>query len=251
MESKKKFMGRSMIKYLAVLLMTGNHIAAVFLREKSLAYQILTDLGYFTAITMCFFLVEGYSYTRSKKKYGIRLAVFALLSEIPFCFAFAERGIISFKGMNMIFTLLLCFLMCLAYDKISDITLRNIIAAFLVIVSVFGDWAIIAPAAVIFFIKAKRKNSSINIAYIKTITLMWVIELIEDLSEAGFDGHKIFQMIFSATCAISGPVLSWFIITKFYNGREEARFKSFNKYFFYIYYPLHLIVIGIIRLQIS
>ena len=33
---------------------------------------------------MCFFLVEGYRYTHSRKKYALRLLIFALISQVPY-----------------------------------------------------------------------------------------------------------------------------------------------------------------------
>ncbi len=54
-----------------------NHIANIFLEPGTLLFEIFVDVGYFTAITMCYFLVEGYGYTRSKEKYGKRLLLFA------------------------------------------------------------------------------------------------------------------------------------------------------------------------------
>ena len=85
-----------------------NHIANIFLEPGTFLFEVMVDVGYFTAITMCYFLVEGYGYTRSKEKYGKRLLLFALISEIPFCLAFTEEGTISFVSMNMLFTLFLC-----------------------------------------------------------------------------------------------------------------------------------------------
>lgn len=84
---------------------------------RYLPFEVMVDVGYFTAITMCYFLVEGYGYTRSKEKYGKRLLLFALISEIPFCLAFTEEGTISFVSMNMLFTLFLCFLILYAMEK--------------------------------------------------------------------------------------------------------------------------------------
>ena len=54
-------MNRDMIKMIAMVTMTLNHYAAVFLESGTILYELLTDIGYFTAITMCYFLVEGYS----------------------------------------------------------------------------------------------------------------------------------------------------------------------------------------------
>ena len=102
-------MNRDQIKYVAMFTMLLNHIANVFLEPGTFLFEVMVDVGYFTAITMCYFLVEGYGYTRSKEKYGKRLLLFALISEIPFCLAFTEEGTISFVSMNMLFTLFLCF----------------------------------------------------------------------------------------------------------------------------------------------
>ncbi len=102
-------MNRDQIKYAAMFTMLLNHIANIFLEPGTFLFEVMVDVGYFTAITMCYFLVEGYGYTRSKEKYGKRLLLFALISEIPFCLAFTEEGTISFVSMNMLFTLFLCF----------------------------------------------------------------------------------------------------------------------------------------------
>lgn len=42
-----------------------NHIANVLLPENTILWEAFIDIGYFTAITMCYFLVEGFYYTHS------------------------------------------------------------------------------------------------------------------------------------------------------------------------------------------
>ena len=61
-------MNRDVIKYIAIITMTLNHISNIFLDPDTLLGEALLDIGYFTAVTMCYFLVEGYHYTHSKKK---------------------------------------------------------------------------------------------------------------------------------------------------------------------------------------
>ena len=37
---------------------------------------------------MCYFLVEGFYYTHSRRKYGERLLIFAGISQVPYMIAF-------------------------------------------------------------------------------------------------------------------------------------------------------------------
>ena len=60
-----RVLNRDVIKYIAVTAMLLNHIANIFLVPGTLWYEVLVDIGYFTAITMCYFLVEGFRYTHS------------------------------------------------------------------------------------------------------------------------------------------------------------------------------------------
>ena len=138
-------MNRDQIKYVAMFTMLLNHIANVFLEPGTFLFEVMVDVGYFTAITMCYFLVEGYCYTRSKEKYGKRLLLFALISEIPFCLAFTEEGTISFVSMNMLFTLFLCFLILYAMEKIPSGTRQTLCILGLVFASAYSDWAFLAP----------------------------------------------------------------------------------------------------------
>ena len=63
-------LNRDQIKYIAVFTMLLNHVANIFLQPGTFACEALKDIGYFTAPVMCWFLVEGYRYTRSVKKYA-------------------------------------------------------------------------------------------------------------------------------------------------------------------------------------
>ena len=55
MESKP--LNRDIIKYIAMFTMLLNHIANVFMDKTTFLAQAFIDIGYFTAITMCYFLV--------------------------------------------------------------------------------------------------------------------------------------------------------------------------------------------------
>lgn len=57
--TEKPGLTRDAIKYLAIFTMLLNHIANVLLPENTILWEVLVDIGYFTAITMCYFLVGG------------------------------------------------------------------------------------------------------------------------------------------------------------------------------------------------
>ena len=82
--TEKPGLTRDAIKYLAIFTMLLNHIANVLLPENTILWEVFIDIGYFTAITMCYFLVEGFYYTHSRRKYGERLLIFAGISQVPY-----------------------------------------------------------------------------------------------------------------------------------------------------------------------
>ena len=63
-----RLLNRDAIKYIAVFTMLLNHISAIFLQPGSLLGESFRVIGYFTAVTMVYFLVEGYRYTHSHKE---------------------------------------------------------------------------------------------------------------------------------------------------------------------------------------
>lgn len=112
-----QILSRDFIKYIAMFTMLLNHAGHVFLTRGTLLYEILEDIGFFTAPVMCFFLAEGYDYTRSRVKYGLRLFLFAILSQIPFQLALGQRGL------NMIYTLFCCYLILVVMERVGSRTL--------------------------------------------------------------------------------------------------------------------------------
>lgn len=104
---------------------------------------------------MCYFLVEGYGYTRSKRNYAARLLVFAILSQLPYQLAFPDYGMAGFVQLNMLFTLLLCFLVLLVQETVHDRVLRGVCIVLLICASLFCDWALLAPIFTLLFSWAK------------------------------------------------------------------------------------------------
>ena len=241
----QKGLSRDAIKYIAMLTMLLNHISTVFMQPGHLLSELFLDIGYFTAITMCYFLVEGYRYTRSKKRYALRLGIFALLSEIPYCLAMTEGGILEFCGMNMLFTLLLCFCVLLVLDKVQNRAFKVLLIAGLTALSLFSDWALLAPVFTLLFAWSTGSKGKTEAAFGLSALLFGL------MSYAGGIGRFSagVNLLYAAGC-MAGILLAGIVIVFFYNGKRAERGRNFSKWFFYLFYPVHLLVLGIIRIAL-
>lgn len=83
-------MNRDIIKMLAMATMLVNHIANVFMPAGAPLTNLCLYIGYFTAVTMCYFLVEGYGYTHSKTQYAGRLFGLNLAGSWPYFTPFSS-----------------------------------------------------------------------------------------------------------------------------------------------------------------
>lgn len=120
---KYKVLSGSALKLIAVISMLIDHTAFVLLGEDApvlcqmgshrlTLYDTMRFIGRIAFPIYCFLLVEGFLHTRDPKKYGGRLFLFALISEIPW--NLEHTGHIFYAQQNVFFTLFLGFLgLCL------------------------------------------------------------------------------------------------------------------------------------------
>lgn len=233
-----RVLNRDVIKYIAMIAMLLNHIANIFLVPGTLWYEVLVDIGYFTAITMCYFLVEGFRYTHSRKQYALRLFGFGVVSQVPFSMAFAQNGILEFQDFNMMFTLFLCLCILLCIETIRNRFLRGVLIVLLIFGSLFCDWALLAPVFTLLFAWAGGNRTRQKAAFGAAALLYGGM--------AGLGSGQVWEAV---GCAV--PILvSAFVILYLYNGRRAARGRTFYKWFFYAFYPAHLLVLGLLRLAV-
>ncbi len=240
---------RETIKYMAVAAMVLNHFAYIFLIEGSFLYEVFTDIGYFTAITMCFFLVEGYGYTSSKRRYGVRLGVFALVSQVPYMMAFSGEGLMEFHSLNMIFSLFICYLILVAFDRIYDVNLRFFVVSALALVSLICDWSLFAPAFVLLFIWAGESKERRDMVFQVSAAVFCVFNFVSRLGQCPVLDNILYSLGNSV-----GIILAGVVIVYCYGGGcapKGSRSAKFSKWFFYIFYPTHLLVLGLIRMALK
>lgn len=242
-ETKWKVLDRDMIKYIAMFTMLLNHISTIFMKSGEFLSEIFLNIGYFTAIIMCYFLVEGYQYTHSKKKYACRLMIFALISELPYCLAFTGNGILEFCGLNMLFTLFICFCILFSIERITNVALKITSIVVLILLSLVSDWALLAPIFTLLFIWANGSKNKTKVAFVISIILFGLFNFIGGIGRFSFITNILY-----ALGSIVGVAFAGVTIIYFYNGKRMKQGRVFSKWFFYWFYPVHLLVLGIIRI---
>ena len=226
-------MNRKILKYIAVIAMIIDHCALVFVGTGKPLGVAMRLVGRLTAPIMCYFLVEGYMHTRSKKKYGKRLFAFALISQIPFIFLVA--GYFWVMKLNMIFTLFFCFMILLCLEKIDSIPLKVICILGLGYMCYYCDWGTVAPLWVLVFYIFRDDKKKMVIFYLIACAF-WVVRCCSVAVSGGSEWYSVWWQ--------AGSVLALPVIYS-YNG-EGGKPSKFSKWFFYWFYPVHLLVLGII-----
>lgn len=220
------------IRLLAYGLIPALHVAGkdTVAERWNQAFWILRSVGRMAFPIYVFLLTEGFCHTRNRRRYALRLGVFALISEIPFDLLVYGK-IWDTHSQNVFFTLFLGVLMLTAVDWIG----RNTDAAH----SQYRQMVVVVGAALL----AWFLRTDYDAAGIMLIAVLFWFRLIPDT--ACLAGFVLMAAAEFRPVYIPGLAVSFFLI-RCYNG---TRGSWKGKWFFYLVYPVHLLVLyGISRL---
>lgn len=232
-------LNRDVIKYIAMVTMLLNHIAHVFLARGTVLHEVFEDVGYFTAPVMCYFLVEGYTYTRSKYRYGLRLLVFTVISQLPFYLALRLRTAGLPFTMNMFYTLFCSFLILVAREKIQNLSRRGVVCGLLILVTIIGDWQIFA-ALLVYLLAEDWGDKKKMMRHYCVIALIYCLFITRNYM---WGNYGLPASIFHGVLGCLGIVAAGVTVLFFYNGKRAEHGRNFSKWFFYIFYPAHLLIL--------
>lgn len=250
----KKPLNSNALKYIAIIAMLIDHIAWAFVPFSSALGQIMHFIGRFTAPIMCYFISEGYFHTKDVKKYIFRIGIFAIISQLPFVIAekltsppiMIVDGKLSLNpelfipSFNVMFTLMLGLIALALWNiEIIEKPLRIMIVISLCFISLSCDWMCFSVLWILFFGIYRNDYKGKWISYY-CIALSSMAIAISTNILSGLPLWRNFWQL--------GLLFPPFIIG-LYNGERGNR-NPFHKWFFYIFYPLHLLVIGIIKFYI-
>ena len=252
---RKRGISSAVLKNIAVVTMLIDHIGAVIvirlLIQKGLygamvdqeayiawvgqnrgmygTYMAMRIIGRLAFPIYCFLLAEGFQKTHNVKKYLGRMLLFALISEIPFDLALSGR-LWNTEYQNVFFTLFIG-LMVIAGLRLVDQRLAGT-ETWRKLAGV-GLYAVIIVAGSVLALVLKTDYS------FKGILAITVLYLFRSRRKAQVWAGVIVFLLMDGLEMIAA--LS-FLLIWFYNGERGRQ----NKYFFYFFYPAHLLLLWLV-----
>lgn len=230
---KKKCLNKLTLQVFAMVVMVIDHVGAALLPEV----RLLRCIGRLAFPIFAYFIAEGYARTHNFKKYLLRMAIFAALSEIPFDFMNLGRIWVGFMQ-NVLWTFCIA-LLCLRWsDKLRQKHGGTLLfAADMVLVSAVGF-----TAGELLFTDYGGWGVLLVIGFF----------LCRELPGYYRYGGELLCMVIFAVIAIGGiealALLSLPLLW-LYNGKPGSQSKAIQ-YACYAFYPVHLAVIGILAVYI-
>ena len=240
----------SALKYIAMASMLADHIGAVLLEQiiyyrgslewipmvmtsqwgdaVFLLYRVLRCVGRIAFPIYCFLLVEGFLHTRDWRKYWLRMAVFALVSEIPFRLAVWNTW--SGRSSSVYVELAIGLLVLRGLKQSEGLTQPRRAAG---MAAVIGGGCLAAV-----FLKADYDMDGILI--ISLFYLLREKRIVQVMSGGILSLLESWNICYGAGILSAVPLY-------FYNGKKG---QAPWKYAFYWFYPLHLMVLFFIRLYV-
>ncbi|MCI8638498.1 MAG: hypothetical protein HFG41_04935 [Coprococcus sp.] len=255
-------MNRNQLKYLAAAAMVIDHIAWAFVPTASAAGLIMHMIGRLTAPVMIYFVVEGYCHTRNVKRYALRLGM-----SVPFswaAFTYFEEGCLPivlspgkpdpsasniqavriylesidatftvYLVFGVMYTLFLGLLAIWLWDKGECARLEKSLGIVgLYFLSLFGDWPVFGVAYCYYLFRYREQTREKWTAF-SVITALCCMDIL------------FARPIWSGMWML-GIFMAPFLIQFGYNGESGSK-KPFHKWFFYIFYPAHLLILGFLK----
>lgn len=252
--NRERGISGSTLKLIAVIAMLIDHTVASLLEPAIVSnpanysddgllmtpivivYWIMRGIGRIAFPIYIFLLLEGFAHTSNRLRYLGRLALFALISEIPFDLALwmSRRQILGghileFDYQNVFFTLAIGLLTIMLIDKMWECK-REIYTKILIACMIAGLGMGLAVLL----------RTDYDAAGVAAIVVAYALRRWRIPQMAGLCLPLIYFNGIEAVALID------ILPVAFYNGRRGWNLK----WIFYAFYPVHLLVLGLIRMCI-
>ena len=217
-------MSSFVLKIIAVISMLIDHSGYLIFN----GFSFMNYIGRLAFPIFAFLITEGYTHTSNLKKYFLRLLIFAVISQIPFMLLFPSSSF----SLNILFTLALGLLAITVYGKLNNKVLGVLFVALCAVLAHFlnFDYGWFGIAIIFIFYIFKNKKPYMNILFSVTTFINYMYYFAKTL--------RTEYLLILLCCNLS------LIPINLYNGKKGKNIK----YFLYVFYPLHLIVLYLIKL---
>lgn len=240
MEQQKTGLNSNQLKLIALFAMTVDHVTSVVVPgyPKTWWVLLLHIVGRLAAPIFWFMVAEGYAHTRNLKKYIGRLFAFAVISHFAYNFAFGIPFLplqtTVFNQTSVIWSLA-WGVVAVAVSEDAFFPLKQWqkvgIILGICVISFCSDWSCIAVLAIleIYSNRGNLKKQTVGM-------MKWT---------------AVYAAVYAVFIDKVYGLLQLFVLlvvpfVKQYNG-ERGTWKGM-KWVFYLYYPAHLVICGLIRL---
>lgn len=248
---------RNVLKYLAMVSMVSDHIAFCFLRGNVIYRPVYLGMRIFGRISFplfCFLLVQGFLCTRNVRNYFLRIFIFACLSEVPFDL-FVYHRCFSLCGQNVLFTLGISLLVLYGLSKASAskgymflLFLSGSVLAVVmrtdysylgvVLVSVMYLWRERKPEQLVLLVVVMGAQGGLD--FYEILALPFIMLSSDRRLEHGFLVHVKKQQT-ACVCRTGKLQRIW----------EAPGVSLVKRYFFYWFYPVHILCLVAVRAILS
>lgn len=239
---KLKIFNRDSLKFTAIIIMFWGHLLAWLtlmrggkLENMPLWQNLISNFALICPPVMFFSVADGYKYTRDRKKYALRLLIFACISQIPDWLVM--QPVYGWWTSNVIFTLFFGLLSIVAWEsdnkKWQKILL--VILCHAATVLIMSDWLIFGVLFILFIHIFRERPKARLISYTVIAAIWQIIAVISN----GITDVKVWT---DSLLRFAVVMFSYFCVTVLCNGKK-GKHPVFSKWFFYIFYPLHYLII--------
>lgn len=214
------------LKIIACLTMLMDHVGAVFYPGQ----LWIRAVGRIAFPIYCFLLAEGAHYTRNPRKYALRLFIGLLLSELPFDFGL--KGCFTLKNQSVMFTLLLGFLAIEAIGYLKNDFAKLLVCAAAIAAGQYLHTDYGGYGVALIILMSQCRGSLVA----QTGVLLLIAWAMNSLRWPIL-GYRIPIEMFAVFAMI--PIA-------FYSGKKATSHPAVQ-WAFYLFYPVHLAVIAVIR----
>ena len=168
------------LKLIAIVAMTVDHILWIMFKDANDLVFSMHIIGRITLPIMCFFIANGYVYTKNIQKYITRMCIFTLISHFTYNYAFNipyipfQNGILNQTSVMYPLTLGLLFIVTMESNLKSY--LKKILGVIILILSIPGDYLCL-PVLMIWFMYKYRKDMNMLIKSLVILETIYSIYL--------------------------------------------------------------------------